>query len=147
MMAAEQWYKYQDNYKRYGFDMKPKTEVKQNIKHKENKSVMSAKDKSRLVLLTIVIGVLCVGLILTTAYAANIKYNINNTIKENTVILGEIENLNVKIESGTNIQIIETRATTELGMIYPASDKLVYVDTNKEKLKDFALVIKEQAYN
>lgn len=147
MMAAEQWYQYQDNYKRYGLDMKPKTERKLNTKQKESKSIISAKDKSRLILLTIFIGLLCVGLILTTAYAAKIKYNINTIIKENAVIQGEIENLNVKIESGTNIQIIEARAATELGMVYPTSDKLVYLEGDKEKIKDFALALKEQAYN
>ena len=147
MMAAEKWYEYQDNYKRYGFDMKPKTIKQENIKSKSSNTGINAKDKYRLLLLTIFAGVLCVGLILSTAYAASVKYHINEMIKENSVIQGEIENLNVKIESASNIQIVESRAATELGMIYPTSEQLVFVDNNKETVKDFALVLKEQAYN
>jgi len=92
-------------------------------------------------------GALCVGLILATAYAASIKFNINSLAKENAVIQGEIENLNVKIESANNIQVIEAKATAELGMVYPASSQFVFIDENKETVKDFALVLKEQAYN
>lgn len=146
MIAAEQWYKYQDDYKRYGFDMKPKTERTQNIKSKE-KPTISTKEKFRLVLLTIVVGILCVSLILTTAYAAKIKFNINTMLKENVIIQGEIENLNVNINKGKNIQIVEARAVAELGMVYPASNQLVYVQGDTNKIKDFALVLKEQAYN
>ncbi len=36
MMAAEKWYEYQDSYKRYGLDMKPRT-VKKSIKSKKIK--------------------------------------------------------------------------------------------------------------
>ncbi|MBR0597071.1 hypothetical protein [Sinanaerobacter chloroacetimidivorans] len=147
MMAAEQWYEYQDSYKRYGLDMKPKTEKKNITKVKNTSSKLSAKDRFRLLLLTVFMGALCVGLILATAYAASIKFNINSLAKENAVIQGEIENLNVKIESANNIQVIEAKATAELGMVYPASSQFVFIDENKETVKDFALVLKEQAYN
>ena len=147
MMAAEQWYEYQDNYKRYGFDMKPRTERKQNIKHKVTSSTISLKGRLRIILLTLVVGMISVGLMLSMAYAANIKFNINTMTKENAVIQGEIENLTVNIKSGTNIQIVEARAVSELGMVYPTSDQLIYVEGDKNKIKDFASVLKEQAYN
>ena len=81
MMAAEKWYEYQDSYKRYGIDMKPKTVKTGTIKSKSSNTGINAKDKFRLLLLTAFIGVLCIGVILTTAYAASIKYNINTMIK------------------------------------------------------------------
>ena len=147
MMAAEKWYEYQDSYKRYGLDMKPRTVKNENIKSKSSNAGINAKDKFRLLLITVFIGVLCVGLILSTAYAASVKYHINTLIKENAVIQGEIENLNVKIESASNIQIVEAKATAELGMIYPTPEQLVFIDGSQETVKDFALVLKEQAYN
>lgn len=147
MMAAEKWYEYQDSYKRYGFDMKPRTEKREPVKTKSSNAVINAKDKFRLLLLTVFVGVLCIGLILSTAYAASVKYHINTMIKENEVIMGEIENLNVKIESASNIQIVESRAATELGMVYPSSAQLVFIDGTQKTVKDFALVLKEQAYN
>jgi cell division protein FtsL len=146
MMAAEKWYEYQDSYKRYGIDMKPKTVKKESIKSNNSNTGINAKDKFRLLLLTAFIGVLCIGLILTTAYAASVKYHINTMIKENTVLQGEIENLNVKIESASNIQIVETKAT-QLGMVYPTPEQLIYIDGSKGAIKDFAMVLKEQAYN
>jgi cell division protein FtsL len=147
MMAAEKWYEYQDSYKRYGLDMKPKTAKKETIKSKTSSTGINAEDKFRLLLLTVMIGALCIGVILSSAYAASVKYHINTMIKENEVIQGEIENLNVKIESASNIQILESKATTELGMTYPTPEQLVYIDGTQEKTKDFALVLKEQAYN
>jgi Cell division protein len=147
MMAAEKWYEYQDSYKRYGLDMKPRTVKRENIKSKSSSTGINAKDKFRLMLLTVFAGVLCIGLILTTAYAANIKYNINSMIKQNDEIQGEIENLKVQIESASNIQIVEAKATSQLGMIYPTPEQLVYIDGSKETSKDFAMVLKEQAYN
>ncbi len=145
MMAAEKWYEYQDSYKRYGLDLKPRPE--KNTKSRSSNTGINAKDKLRLLMLTVFIGFLCVGLILSTAYAASVKYRINSMIAENEVIQGEIENLNVKIESASNIQIIESRASAELGMVYPASEQKVFLDGSQEAVKDFALVIKEQAYN
>ena len=147
MMAAEKWYEYQDSYKRYGLDMRPKTERKVNIKAKSAKSAISAKERFRLLLLTVFVGALCIGLILSTAYAASVKYHINTMTKENQVLQGEIENLNVKIESASNIQIVEARAAAELGMVSPGPDQIVYINGAGEPVKDFALVLKEQAYN
>ncbi len=147
MMAAEKWYEYQSNYKRYGIDMKPRFEKKENIKVSNSSIGITSKDKFRLLFLTIFAGIICIGLILSTAYAASVKYNINSLIKENAVIQGEIENLNVKIESAANIQIVETRACAELGMVYPTADKLVFINGQKPEMKDFALALKEVAYN
>ena len=147
MMAAEQWYEYQDSYKRYGLDMKPRTARKENVRVKTSSTCFTQKDKCRMILLTIFVGILCVGLILTTAYAASVKFHVNSIIKENRVIQGEIENLTVQLESANNIQIIETKATVELGMVYPSMDQRVYLDGKKEATKEFALVLKEQAYN
>ena len=146
MMAAEKWYEYQDSYKRYGIDMKPRTVKTGNIKSKNSSTVINAKDKFKLLLLTAFIGVLCIGVILTTAYAASVKYHINSMIKENAVIQGEIENLNVKIESASNIQIVEEKAT-QLGMVYPSAEQLVFIDGTQAPVKDFAMTLKEQAYN
>ena len=146
-MAAEKWYEYQNSYKRYGFDMKPRVEKRETVKSRSSNSGINPKDRFRLLLLTVFVGVLCIGLILSTAYAASVKYHINAMIKENAVIQGEIENLNVKIESASNIQIIEAKASAELGMVYPGAEQLVFIDGDRETAKDFALVLREQAYN
>ncbi|QHI73040.1 cell division protein FtsL [Aminipila terrae] len=144
MMPAEQWYEYQDSYKKYGFDMKPKKV--RTVKQKKKSSVTS-KDRVAMIFLTIVIGALCVSVIITTAYAASIKYNINDIIKKNEVITGEIENLTVQLNQANNIQAIEYKATTQLGMVNPDPNDFIYVTPKEKPAKDFALLLKEEAYN
>ncbi|MBN7774252.1 cell division protein FtsL [Clostridium aminobutyricum] len=144
MMPAEQWYEYQDNYKKYGFDMKPKKVV---IIKQKKKSVVTKRDRLAMLFLTIVIGAVCVSMIITTAYASSIKYQINNIIKENAVITGELENLTVQINEANNIQAIEQKATTQLGMVNPDPNQFVYLNKTEKPTKDFALLLMEEAYN
>lgn len=144
MMPAEQWYEYQDNYKKYGFDMKPKNVV--TVKEKK-KSVITKKDRIAMILLTMLIGAVCVSVIISTAYAASIKYQINNIIKDNAVLTGEIENLTVQINGANNIQTIEQKASTQLGMVYPDPNQFVYLNKTEKPAKDFAVLLMDGAYN
>lgn len=144
MIAAEKWYEYQKQYKKYSFDMKPPVKV---IVKEKKKSLTTSKDRLMLMLLTVLTGIICIGLIISTAYSANIKYDINTIIKENALIQGEIENLNVKIKSAVNIGTIEERATLELGMVYPGVTQFKYLDNEVKAPQNFASIIKEAAYN
>lgn len=143
MIAAEKWYEYQENYQKYGFDMKPK-QPRKKVKKKRNS--VTAKDKARILALTVIVGVVCIGLIITTAFAASIKYDTNSFIKENNALEAEIENLNVKIYSSSNIEAIETKATKDLGMEYPSSKQIVYLSADEKPDKGFADTLKELAY-
>ena len=95
MIPAEQWYEYQESYKKYGFDMKPR-ETK--VNKQKPKAVISAKDKTRLIMLIVFLGTLCIGIIVSTAYAAKLQYDINTILNENNILQGEIDNLNVAIK-------------------------------------------------
>ena len=97
--------------------------------------------------LTVIMGLVLVGMIIISAYGANIKYDINNLTKENAVIQGEIENLNVEIKSAVNIGAIEQRAINELGMVYPEVTQFKYLGAEPETTHNLASVIKEKAYN
>lgn len=145
-MPAEKWYEYQESYRKYGFDMKPPKEksIKQN---KKRSFEISGKDKFHLAMLIVLSGVLCVGLIVATAYAANLKFEINRTIMANNALTGEIENLNMKIEKNTNIAAIESKAVNELGMSYALPEQIVYIEKQKTVQSDFAVILKEEAYN
>lgn len=144
MMAAEKWHEYQESYNRYGIDMKPQ---QNRIKKVKAKPFMSAKDKFRLIMLTVFAGILGVGIIISSAYAAQLKYDINMLISENTVIEGEIQNLNVEIKKETNISTIEKKAIEELGMTYPYGSQIVYLGEKDSVDGSFAMTLKEQAYN
>ena len=144
MIPAEQWYEYQESYKKYGFDMKPR-ETK--VNKQKPKAVISAKDKTRLIMLIVFLGTLCIGIIVSTAYAAKLQYDINTILNENNRLQGEIDNLNVAIKKESNIAIIEEKATSELGMIYPQGSQIVRLGEKKVEVSDFAMTLKEQAYN
>lgn len=141
MAAAEKWY---ENYENYDLERKPKTSRKA---VKKPKSTVTAKDKMRLLGLTIVAGILCIGLIITTAYAASIKYDTNQIIKENNALEAEIENLNVGIYSADTIEAIEKKATKKQGMIYPSSKQVIYLTEEEKPDRGFAETLRKQAYN
>lgn len=147
MMAAEKWYEYQTSYQKYGLDLKPPVVKKKKIEDKPTRSYISTKDKARLMLLTVFIGLLCICLIIAAAYSAQVKYNINGVLAQSDVVRGEIENLNVSIKSATNITIIEDKAINQLGMVYPQADQINYISSNNENIQDFALTLKQIAYN
>ena len=93
------------------------------------------------------VGIAMIVLIIVTAYSAGIRYDINSMVKENNALMGEIENLQVKIYSANNIDYIEGKATGELGMTYPSSDSCVYLTSDDLPEPGFADIIKENAYN
>lgn len=146
MLAAEKWYAYQENYQKYGLDMRP--EEKKRIKQRtEKESVISVQDKLRLLVLIVVLGALFSCVVAAAAYGAKVQYNINTLQAQCGQVQGEIENLNVKIKSATNIQTIEEKASA-MGMVYPKLTEYVYIDAkDSEPVPDFALALMEQAYN
>ena len=114
MIEPERWYEYQKNYQRYGFDMKPQPE-------RETRAERHRKRKRKIVIpvgngrkvafsMVLLVGIVMIALIIVTAYSANVRYNINSVIKENQELMGEIENLQVKLYSANNVNYIEGKA-------------------------------------
>ena len=143
-MTAERWHEYHNNYRKYGFDMKPAV-VKPT---KETKgSTLTSKEKARVIFLILLTGVLCLGGIGAKAYTAYVEYEINTINRGNTVLTGEIESLNVKIENATNIRTIKEKAMAELGMGDPTTEQFIFLNPEAKPQGDFALLLREQAYN
>ncbi len=148
MMTAEQWYEYQDRYKKYGIDMKPQRQRAERAVRKEAAApVISARDRRRALICVLLAGIVCVGVIIATAYAASIKNDMNAIIRENAEITSQIEDLTVQLKNATAIQTIEDKAINELGMIYPTSDQCVYLAQIEEPTQEFAIAVREIAYN
>ncbi len=150
MIAPERWYEHQREYQRYGIDMKPQPERKMRSqkKRKIKKITLPHRNGKKLALSTVVVlGLAMIFLIIVTAYSASMRYDINSMIKESQVVMGEIENLQVKIYSANNINYIEGKATGELGMVYPTSNSSVYLTSDDIAAPGFADIIKQEAYN
>ena len=152
MMEPERWYEYQKNYQNYGFDMKPKPEPKPAQKRpRQRKTVkvpfLLGSGKKMAFSAVVAAGVIMIMLIIVTAYAANIRYDINSMIKENNTLMGEIENLQAQMYTTNNINYVENKATSELGMAYPETGSKVYITMDDVPEKGFSDVLKEKAYN
>lgn len=108
---------------------------------------MKNQDKKRILTGAVLLGLICIVLVVVTAYAAELKVENNSLMTDNKTIQGQIDTLNVKIKSANNIEHIEKIATGKLGMVYPAEGECVYVSDQDAPEANFAMVIKEHAYN
>lgn len=108
---------------------------------------MRKQDKNRILMTTILIGLISVMMVVLAAYAAELRVENNALMSQNSTLQGEIDTLNVKVKTANNIEHIETVATGELGMVYPTEGQCVYVSSSDEPSGNFATVIKKQAYN
>lgn len=151
MIEPERWYEYQKNYQKYGFDMKPQSEGYEYRRHRKkvsHKVVLPFGDRKKVAFsMVLVTGITMIMLIIITAYCANLRYDINSMIKENNTIQGEIENLQAKLYSTNNINYIESKAISGLGMTYPATGNKVYISADDMPEKGFSEVLREKAYN
>lgn len=108
---------------------------------------MKHQDKKRILTGAVMIGLICIIMVVVTAYAAELKVENNTLTTANETIQGEIDTLNVRIKSANNIEHIEKIATGKLGMVYPAEGECVYISDEDKPEENFAMEIKEQAYN
>lgn len=150
MIAPERWYEHQKQYQQYGLDMKP--EPKRRMRSDRNKRVRklvipSGAGKKMAFSTVLAIGAAMIMLIIITAYAANLRYDINSMIKDNQAVMGEIENLQVKLCSANNVDYIEGKAVGTMKMIYPKDKNKIYIYTDDMPERGFADIIKEKAYN
>ena len=150
MIAAERWYEYQKNYQKYGLDMKPQPEREERSRRRRSAkkpSISAGEGKKAALSLVMIAGIAMIMLIIITAYSANLQYNINSMLKENRALAGEIENLQVKVYSANNIEYVESKATGELGLVYPSESSKVYITNDDIPEEGFADMLREKAYN
>ena len=151
MIAPEKWYEHQRDYQRYGFDMKPKQEERRTRASRNKKTrkiaVPFGNGRKAAFFAVLAAGVAMIMLIIITAYSANIRFDINKTIRENNEIMGEIENLQVKIYAANNVNYIESKAKSKLNMVSPKEKNHVYIAADDMPEKGFADMLKEKAYN
>ena len=108
---------------------------------------MKKQDKKRILTGAAVIGLICIIMVVVTAYAAELKVENNTLMTANETLQGEIDTLNVKIKSANNIEHIEKIATGKLGMVYPPEGECVYVSYADAPSVNFAMEIRKQVYN
>ena len=98
------------------------------------------------ILVIVLIGMILISIVLLSAYAAELKVG-NNAIKASNVALqGEIDMLDVKIMSANSIDLIESIASSELGMVYADASEYVVISEEDAPTGSLAMTIKGNAY-
>ena len=114
---------------------------------RNTRSGLTAKDRQHLLMMLIVAGLLGIIVIITTAFAATINYQNNQLQNDITVLEGEVEALEIDIQSANNIASIEQKASKDLGMKYAEGSSYVVVSSEEKNENDnFAAKLKNNAY-
>jgi hypothetical protein len=142
-MLAEKMAEYQTGYTKYGFDMRlleKKTE-----EPKDKLTSPGVRHRVQFFVLIIVCGFVFIGLIGLNAFSSKLQYDINMLNKEILSVERVVQNLEVDIKTATNITTVEARAIL-FGMVYPTFEEMIYLDSGTGVLEDFALALRESAY-
>ncbi len=102
---------------------------------------------SKILMLIVFTGVICGLIVVLTAYAAELRCDNNELIKQNEVLQTEVDTLDINLKSANSVDHIEKIATDKLGMVYPQEDECVYMSSAKAPEKNLAMTIRENAYN
>lgn len=108
---------------------------------------MSRRDKNRVLLTIALIGIICIFIVVISAYSAELRCENNDLIASNEALQGDIDTLSIQIKSVNNIDHIESVATKKLGMIYPSDGECVNISESKSPEGNFAMSLREEAYN
>ncbi|MBQ3107135.1 MAG: hypothetical protein IJC68_00795 [Firmicutes bacterium] len=147
MMQAEKWYEYQKSYQKYGLDMKPKAApVAAQKPAKAAAATQNWREKAKVLVFTAFIGLLCICIIMITAYGAQAQYNLNKTLAKCDALESEIADLNAAIQKAGNIVLVEEKAL-EMGMVYPTHQEIISLTAGENGGEDLANALKSVAYN
>lgn len=130
MLAAEEWHRYQEDYVKYGVELKPEEPVvkkKKNTGQKKASVKISAAEKGLVLSFILAVGICCIAIIFLQAFTSNISYDIYALNQEIDTVEGDIDNLNVTLQSQNNLSQIENYATNTLQMVYPEKEQLVSI--------------------
>ncbi len=133
MIAANEWHRFEESYVRYGLDFAPEPakQVRRERKEKTAQKKSSAKFKPRakmtILLMIFLMGVCGVFLVCLHAYESDINYDIYKLSQQANELNGEIDNLNVDINSYNDLDEIQDYAQDNLGMRYPDQDQYVHI--------------------
>ena len=152
MIAPEQWYEYQQQYQKYGLDMKPQ----ESREHRERRRKAARKahgfelnldrDRKAVLIVLLAVTITVILLIVMNAYAADVRYNIGQVQAENSVLWDEIKNLQSNETTMNGVGYVEEKAREELGMVTAETEKCVYITSEDIPPAGFADVLKAKAY-
>jgi len=103
-------------------------------------------NRTRIVVIMLLTAMVCIAYVGFNAYSSKLQYEINKINSEIQMTEYKLANLEVKIESATNVDSLEARAL-EMGLIHPGFDRIITLKSAETQLTDFAMALKQNAYN
>ncbi len=117
---------YDYKYEQYIYDLPVYDEKEKPIEKKAKKTLPKSHIFS--ILLVFFISIIMIS---RYAYIAEITFNINRLERQYNEVIKENSLFNVKLAQTVNLQTLEKVALEELGMQYPDSDQIIYVNVKK----------------
>lgn len=108
---------------------------------------MGVVERKRILKVAIIIGIICIGMVVMKAFAAEIMCENNEMIAQNKILQSEVDTLSIKIKTVSSVEHIEKMAKSKLGMVYPTSENCVYLKDDDRPQGSFATVIRSNIYN
>lgn len=147
-MQEAQWYDFEEAYRQHGRvpEQERSGAASEQLRHSRNKTSFTARDKKIALMLVVVIGIAGILSIVSAAFSATLKYQVNTLVRENQMLENEIADTDIKLQTANSITNLEKKAKKKLGMKYPSSSQIVYVN-DIETPGDLASVVSDQADN
>lgn len=147
-MQEAKWFDFEEAYRQHGLmpdqqDAPVRKPVKKTVK---KTSSFTARDKKIALTLVAIVAIFGIISILSAAFTATLKFQVNSLISANETLENEIADMDIKLQTANSITNLEKKAKNKLGMKYPSSSQIVYID-DIETPGDIASVVSEAANN
>ncbi|HKM28404.1 MAG TPA: hypothetical protein VJY37_01850, partial [Anaerovoracaceae bacterium] len=77
---------------------------REQVNNRQSEPAISVNDKRRILVTTVVVGIVCIVMVIVAAFAAQLRIENNGLIKENEAIQNEIDTLNVELQSANSLE-------------------------------------------
>ena len=104
------------------------------------------KNRVKIIIIMLLTAIVCISYVGLNAYSSKLQYEINRLNSEIQTTTYKAATLEVKIQTATNIDNLESRAL-EMGLIYPGFDRIITIRQFESEPRDFATALKQNAYN
>lgn len=143
-MQQAEWIGFEEAYRQYE-NPQPKVAVT-TVRRQREDSGISVKERKSILVFVIICLMIGVLVIVSAVCSATLKYQINELTIANEEIEDNIAAVDIKLQTANSLTSLERKAKKELGMVYPVSNQIVYVDDISIP-KDLASIVSEKANN
>lgn len=144
MTSAERMAAYTTEYIR--FDAEPVPVRGKTVSEVQVKAApLGLRQRIQAFFLLVLCGFIFIGLIGVNAFSSKLQYDINTLNRQILSVERTVQNLEVEIQTATSISTVEAKALA-MGMVYPTFQEMVYLDDQAGVQEDFALALRESAY-